>query len=133
MLQAERSPVRFPIRLLIFFYLPIPPSRTMILGSTQPLAERSTRKLPGGRWGGKGRLAHKPDNLIAICNPLSRKCGILDMLQPYWPSLPVTGIVLPFIHLHVMYLGHNKFPWPFADQIFHRKIFITLVQKYKLP
>jgi hypothetical protein len=35
----------------------------MALGSTQPLTEMSTRNLPGG----KGRLAHKADNLIANC------------------------------------------------------------------
>jgi hypothetical protein len=37
----------------------------MALESTQPLTEMSTRTLPGG----KGRLAHKADNLTAICEP----------------------------------------------------------------
>jgi hypothetical protein len=41
-------------------------SRTMTLGSTQPLTEMSTRNLPGGI----GRPAHKPDNLKAICEPI---------------------------------------------------------------
>jgi hypothetical protein len=31
-----------------FFNLPNPSSRTMALGSTQPLTEMSTRNLPGG-------------------------------------------------------------------------------------
>jgi hypothetical protein len=31
-----------------FFNLPNPSSRTMALGSTQPLSEMSTRNLPGG-------------------------------------------------------------------------------------
>jgi hypothetical protein len=35
----------------------------MALGSTQPLTEMSTRDLSGG----KGLLARKADNLIAIC------------------------------------------------------------------
>jgi hypothetical protein len=35
MLQAERSWVRFPTRLLDFFNLPNPSSRTMALGLTQ--------------------------------------------------------------------------------------------------
>jgi hypothetical protein len=38
----------------------------MALESTQPLAEMSTRKLPGG----KGRPARKADNLIAICETI---------------------------------------------------------------
>jgi hypothetical protein len=37
----------------------------MTLGSTQPLAEISTRNIPGG----KGRPARKADNLTAICKP----------------------------------------------------------------
>jgi hypothetical protein len=40
-----------------------PSSRTMALGSTQPLTEMCTRNLPGG----KGRPARKADNLTAIC------------------------------------------------------------------
>jgi hypothetical protein len=49
-----------------FFNLPNPSSRTMALVSTQPLTEMSTRNLPGG----KGRQAHKADNLTAICEPI---------------------------------------------------------------
>jgi hypothetical protein len=47
MLQAGRSRVRVPMR-WIFFNLPNSSSRTMALGSTQPLTEMSTRKIPGG-------------------------------------------------------------------------------------
>jgi hypothetical protein len=35
----------------------------MALGLTQPLTEMSTKNLPGAT----GRLAHKADNLTAIC------------------------------------------------------------------
>jgi hypothetical protein len=38
----------------------------MILGSTQPLTEMSTRNLPGG----KGRPARKADKLTAVCEPI---------------------------------------------------------------
>jgi hypothetical protein len=38
----------------------------MALVSTQPLTEMSTRNLHGG----KGRPAHKIDNLIAICEQI---------------------------------------------------------------
>jgi hypothetical protein len=49
-----------------FFNLPNPSSRTMALGSTQPLTEMSTRNLPGG----KGGPALKADNLTAIYEPI---------------------------------------------------------------
>jgi hypothetical protein len=50
MLQAGKSPVRVPDEVDIF-NLPNPSSRTMALGSTQPLTKMSTRNLPvkGGR------------------------------------------------------------------------------------
>jgi hypothetical protein len=38
----------------------------MALGSNQRLTEMSTRNFPGG----KGRPAHKADNLTAICQPI---------------------------------------------------------------
>jgi hypothetical protein len=66
MLQAGRSQVRIPMRSLDFFNLPNPSSRTVALGSTQPLTEMSTRNIPGG----KGRPTRKADNLIAICEPI---------------------------------------------------------------
>jgi hypothetical protein len=49
-----------------FFNLSNPSSRTMALGSTQPLTEMSTKKIPGG----KGLPARKADNLTAICEPI---------------------------------------------------------------
>jgi hypothetical protein len=48
MLHAGRSPVRVSDE-VDFFNLPNPSSRTMALGSTQPLTKMSTRKLPGGK------------------------------------------------------------------------------------
>jgi hypothetical protein len=49
-----------------FFNLRNPSSRTMALGSTQPLTEMSTRNLRES----KGRPVRKPDDLTAICEPI---------------------------------------------------------------
>jgi hypothetical protein len=51
---------------LEIFNWPNTSSSTMVLGSTQPLTEMSTRNIPAG----KGRPAHKADNLTAICEPV---------------------------------------------------------------
>jgi hypothetical protein len=64
MLQAGRSPVRVSDE-VDFFNLPNPSSRTMALGSIQPLTKMSTRNLPGG----KKRPARRADNLAAIYEP----------------------------------------------------------------
>jgi hypothetical protein len=64
MLQAGRSPVRIPDE-VNFLNLRNPSSRTMALGSTQPLTKMSTKNLPGG----KKRPVHRADNLAAIYVP----------------------------------------------------------------
>jgi hypothetical protein len=48
MLQAGRLRDRIPDE-VDFFNLPNPSSRTMALGSTQPLTEMSSRNIPGGK------------------------------------------------------------------------------------
>jgi hypothetical protein len=54
------------MKLLDFINLPQPSSRTMALGSTQPLTEMGTRNLSGG----KRLSALKADNLTAINEPI---------------------------------------------------------------
>jgi hypothetical protein len=67
MLQTGRSRVCVPMR-WIFFNWPNPSSRTMALGSTQPLTEMSTRKIPGGvKRGRRIRLTQPYCHLIADC------------------------------------------------------------------
>jgi hypothetical protein len=64
MLQVRRSLVRVPDEVDLL-NLPNPSSRTMALGSTQPLIEMTTRNLTGG----KKRPARRADNLTPICEP----------------------------------------------------------------
>jgi hypothetical protein len=55
-----------PNEVIGFFNLPNPSSRTMSLGSTQPLTEMSTRNLPGD----EEQPVRKADNFTAICEPI---------------------------------------------------------------
>jgi hypothetical protein len=59
MLQAGKWWVRMPMRSLST-------SRITTLGLTQSLTEMCIRNIPGS----KERLAHKADNLTAMCEPI---------------------------------------------------------------
>jgi hypothetical protein len=54
----------------------------MVLGSTQPLTEMSTRNFLGV----KGWPARRADNLTAICEPIVWKTWKPRTLTPLWAS-----------------------------------------------
>jgi hypothetical protein len=68
-----------PDEVIGFFNWPNPSSRTMAIGSTQPLTKMSTRNLPEG----KGWPVPKANNLTAICEPI---------VQKMWESRRLTSL-----------------------------------------
>jgi hypothetical protein len=58
-----------PDEVIVFFRRFNLSSRTMAVGSTQPLKEMSTRNLPEG----KGRPACEARNLVPNCEPMKYK------------------------------------------------------------
>jgi hypothetical protein len=55
-----------PDEIIVFFIWLNPSSRNMVLGSTQPLTEMSTKNLPGG----EGVTPARQADLTTICEPI---------------------------------------------------------------
>jgi hypothetical protein len=62
---SRKAACSIPDEVIRFFNLINPSNRSMVLGSTQPLAEMSIKNIDGG----KERPARKADNFTVICLP----------------------------------------------------------------
>jgi hypothetical protein len=66
----------------------------MVLGSTQPLVEMSTRDVTGGIGGQCVRLTTY-HHIV----PMSRNLGALTLLDPSGPAWPVMGVLYLYTHV----------------------------------
>jgi hypothetical protein len=123
MLQAGRSLVQFPMRSLDFqltqsFQPRYGPGVDSASNGTDSEYQEPSWGVTGGRCAG---LTTSPPEV----SRLSRKCGRLDVPQPYGPPRPVTGITL-FFYAHSSQLHHACY----LQYLFTRSTEVYAFMKY---
>jgi hypothetical protein len=113
-LQAGRLRCRFPMSSLDFFSLLNPSSCTMALGSTQPLAEMSTRNLPGGEGVKSSRrlgLATSPPSVSRLSRKASTNCYrvsfTLTAQETHYVTATKTNRLMPFRETVAIYCENH--------------------------
>ena len=91
MLQIRRSLARSQLVSLDFSLTQNPFDRSMVLESTQPLTDMSTKNISGGKSNRRVRLTTLPPSCALVT-----KSGNLNFLEPSSPLKTCIGTDLPF-------------------------------------